>query len=235
MTFILTDRALSEPFLVIPSSYHDEELNAGLLASAKSTALDNLTDVFKINDNELQGNFPCGHRKSQADLLSCVTCVKGLNDVIHARCSVNLAAFESMREEKIPTKQSLDRLLKPGFTFIIANDLEVSTSSSIAAIDILRRHLPSGSGSGWSHLVALQVDVSTDDFRAIARSALAGRACVLNDALGAKAAEKFASGHFAPPSSSSPTAGPPPLGKPANPVQDGGAGSDESYDIDIFD
>jgi hypothetical protein len=40
--------------------------------------------------------------------------------------------------------------------------------------------------------------VDTDDFRAIARSALAGRSCVLNDALGKKAAAKYAEGLFAP-------------------------------------
>jgi hypothetical protein len=73
-----------------------------------------------------------------------------------------------------------------------------------------------------------------DDFRAIACSALAGRACVLDDALGAKAAEKFAAGHFAPPPPRPPThqtAAPTGIGGILGTTQGAELGSDKSFDM----
>ena len=115
----------------------------------------------------------------------------------------------------------LDTVLKPGLQVVIANNLEVSRISFVTNFELLRRHQPDP--TGWSCIVGLSIAVDTDDFRAIARSALAGRSCVLSDAFGAKAAEKYAEGHFVPI---------PPSAEIAPRAQDGlGGGSDKSFDM----
>jgi hypothetical protein len=115
----------------------------------------------------------------------------------------------------------LDSVLKPGIQVVIASNLEVSRISFVTNFELLRRHQPDP--TGWSCIVGLGIDVNIDDFRAIARSALAGRSCVLSDAFGAKAAEKYAEGHFVPIPSAEIAPRPP---------QDGlGGGSDKSFDM----
>ena len=56
---------------------------------------------------------------------------------------------------------------------------------------------------------------------------LPGRACVLNDALGAKAAEKYAAGHSGPPFLAQQTAAAP----TTQGNGDGCGGSDKSFDM----
>lgn len=118
---------------------------------------------------------------------------------------------------------SLDSVLKPGLQFMVANDLEVSRCSSITSVDLLRRHQPDA--TRWANLVGLKIEVDEDDFRAIVRSALSGRACVLNDALGAKAAEKFAATQDVSGPGTSPTFG----AQTASATPHGG--SEKSFDM----
>ena len=60
---------------------------------------------------------------------------------------------------------------------------------------------------------------------------LPGRTCVLNDALGSKAAEKYAAGHSGPPRPPPPVA-PRPAAAPATRDDgDGCGGSDKSFDM----
>ena len=93
--------------------------------------------------------------------------------------------------------ESLPSLLKPGHKFTVANNLEISTGSSIFCVELLRRHQPDS--TRWTNFFGLKLKLKNDDFRAIARSALSGRARVLDDALGAKAARKFAIDYPMPP------------------------------------
>ena len=95
------------------------------------------------------------------------------------------------------TYDSLPSLLKPGHKFTVANNLEISTGSSIFCVELLRRHQPDS--TRWTNFFGLKLELKNDDFRAIARSALSGRARVLDDALGAKAAGKFAIDYPMPP------------------------------------
>lgn len=79
--------------------------------------------------------------------------------------------------------------LKPRVRVLVSNDLEVSDVSSITCVELLRRHSPDP--NRWEHFLGIALEVDEDDFRAIARSALAGRSCVLQDALGPKATATF--------------------------------------------
>jgi hypothetical protein len=56
-----------------------------------------------------------------------------------------LKALESRIEAEAPTC-SLDCVLKPGLQLIVANDLEVSRTSSITLFELLRRHQPDAAG-----------------------------------------------------------------------------------------
>ena len=75
------------------------------------------------------------------------------------------------------TYDSLPSLLKPGHKFTVANNLEISTGSSIFCVELLRRHQPDS--TRWTNFFGLKLELKNDDFRAIARSALSGRARVL--------------------------------------------------------
>jgi hypothetical protein len=161
---------------------------------------------------------------------------RGCNDVPCQQGYMHmlLKALESRIEAEAPTC-SLDCVLKPGLQLIVANNLEVSRTSSVTLFELLRRHQPDA--ARWTNFVGLRIEVDEvdeDDFRAIARSALACRACVLDDALGAKAAEKFAAGHFAPPPHRPPaqTAAPRTgIGGIFGTTQGAELGSDKSFDM----
>ena len=151
----------------------------------------------------------CSHGYEQCHYHACI------NANITALLSEDNAAKNHLKCDQ------LDTVLKPGLQVVIANNLEVSRISFVANFELLRRHQPDP--TGWSCIVGLSIAVDTDDFRAIARSALAGRSCVLSDAFGAKAAEKYAEGHFVPI---------PPSAEIAPRAQDGlGGGSDKSFDM----
>jgi hypothetical protein len=86
-----------------------------------------------------------------------------------------------------------ERFLKDGMRLTVSNNLEVSDVSSFTGLDLLRRH--TSDANRWAHCVGIEIVVDEDDFRAIARSALAGRSCVLNDALCPKATAAFETSH----------------------------------------
>jgi hypothetical protein len=232
------DLALSNPCEVLFSSWRRNQMKTAEIDSLLTTMPAKLTNMFYDRG--------CIHAHGRSKD-SCTSCRNADLATIGEVCS----ALDMLKETQQGRSQPfVDRLLKPGFRFIVANNLEVSISSSITSIDLLRRQLPDA--ARWTQLVGLHINVDEDDFRAIARSALAGRACVLTDALGAKAAQKHfeatenaaldasaavaAAGHFAPLPPP-----PPPPAQTAAPTShlggsDGGStvldgGSDKSFDM----
>ena len=152
---------------------------AGILA-----ALENIGPVPSTSNN-FTTEF-CVHGWYHYNRHKCIGCINADNaaqtTIDEVRGSLQALMHEMIEEEVDYHMKSAAEcflpfeMLKRGYRFIVANDLEVSVSSSITSIDLLRRHLPSGAATiSWSQLVGLWIEVDDDDFRAIARSALSGR------------------------------------------------------------
>lgn len=139
-----------------------------------------LTDALSRSVTSISRQNKCAHGRCmpECDIGACLRGnIRSLLDEIDKKCTGT-------------TSLVVDGVLNPGIRLTVANDLEVSRCSYMSTVELLRRHQPDG--TLWTKIIGVEIEVDEDDFRAIARSALHGRASVLNDALGAKAAEKFA-------------------------------------------
>lgn len=108
-----------------------------------------------------------------------------LNSIVRVQTEVsswnnrNLNVLPPVRIDK---RVAIGRIMQQSSLFCVTNDLFVTRSSMICSFEHLRAYEPDA--TKWVGFVGVTISVSTDHVREIARSALACRPRVLDDALG---------------------------------------------------